>query len=67
MRRDPDLAERLGREACSTFEREHDPERASRELRDWLAECARRTPPAPAATRATRRATAFAAGWARRS
>ena len=40
LRRDPELAERLAREGRRTFERERAPERASRELLDWLAECA---------------------------
>jgi glycosyltransferase involved in cell wall biosynthesis len=47
VRRDPALAERLGRQARRTIEREHFPERASENLRAWLAECAgRATPPA---------------------
>ena len=42
LRRDPELAERLAREGRRTFERERAPELASRELLDWLAECAGR-------------------------
>ena len=42
LRRDPELADRLAREGRRTFERERAPELASRELLDWLAECAGR-------------------------
>jgi glycosyltransferase involved in cell wall biosynthesis len=42
VRRDPELAERLGREARRTIERDHFPDRASEQLREWLAECAGR-------------------------
>jgi glycosyltransferase involved in cell wall biosynthesis len=40
VRRDPQLAERLGSAARRTIEREHLPERASEELRRWLHACA---------------------------
>ncbi len=48
LRRDSALAARLGRQASRTIEREHQPERASEELRRWLAD--RAHVPTPRAT-----------------
>jgi glycosyltransferase involved in cell wall biosynthesis len=48
LRRDPQLAERLGSEARRTIERDHLPERTSGELRRWLLACADRDPRAGA-------------------
>jgi colanic acid/amylovoran biosynthesis glycosyltransferase len=44
VHRDHDLADRLGREARTTFEREHDPADAARRVREWMTECAGRRP-----------------------
>jgi glycosyltransferase involved in cell wall biosynthesis len=47
LRRDRALADRLGRQAARTIEREHRPDLASEELRGWLAD--RATGPTPRA------------------